>query len=494
MGFSASKVVEDYLTNTLDIFTANDFYHYLKVSGIKISKEQVVDLLHSSDLVFSLINNEFITRAGVFVGRWFSFKPTKEEIQKGHIILGHRCMPFLNPEVNPDSFVVVSHQDIIKDEACTFSMNLAMDTFSLFGEGYVLPYILNDRANTTISVSSLEYNMPTEVTLTSWSLKDISPNYQFEFGDRFLCRVVNWEDSVIELFVLKNDMKELAVSESALAREDWYSYFEKGLLDNFNRHGPVSSIEEQLALLYLECQEELCIKYCGSAEEFFKHTKKIGFSQFGVETRIWREGEEIPYIGEWNRRYADSIILSDMSMTFSPYVMDAYIENNIYEELSGEKNLETIEQLTERILPSEMRITQTERRSVLLNIEKRHAILKKEYNNFSEQPIVVVRKQILDLFTQITHLLCSIGCSGLKIEKFPQQEMIILSQLFSHIVRLLEEIQNTRTREYFPVNDVMLSVEGMEETFFDINSVLTRALEDNRSNSFVIVGSDKQNR
>ncbi len=487
MTFDYPNVVGEYLRYTQEIFTLEDFYRHIKANGIKISKEEASDLLHTSDFVFPLINNEFITRAGVFVGRWFSFRPTREEVEKGHFIIGHRCMPFVNPETSPDAIAVVSGNNIIQPVSTVYSMNLAMDTFALFGDGYVIPYVLNDNANKTIPLASVEYKIPTEVSLTSWPLERISSDHKFEYGDRILCRVINWEDSLVEMTVLKNDMKGMVVSQSALEREEWYTYFENGLLENFDRHGPSGSIEEQLALLYLEGQEELCVKNCGSAEEFLKHTKKIGFSSFGVETRIWRNGEVVPYIGEWNKSYAKDIVMADMSMTFSPYVLDAYIENHIYEELQGKKDLATIEELAAEIFPSELRMSAAERKVVLLNIEKRRAILKKGFNQFSEYPIAQVRKRILDLFSQVSRLLCAIGCSGLKIEKFPQQEMIILSQLFSHIVRLIEEVQNVFSRTHFPIDDVVLSLEGMEDTFTEIGSILNDALEFNRTKGFEIL-------
>lgn len=492
MEVDASKVIGDFLRLKQDIFTSDDFYKHLRSNGVKISKDQAKDLLRTSDFVFTLINNEYITRAGVFIGRWFSFKPSKEEIQKGQILLGHRCLPFINPETTPDAINVVTNEKLVTPESTVFSMNLAMDTFALYGEGYVIPYILNDKANDSTPLSSVQFNVPSEVKLTSWPLDKISPNRKVKYGDRILCRVVNWEMSFVEMTVLENDMNKMAVSKSALEREEWYTYFENGLLNSFDRNGPVGSIEEQLALLYLENQEELCIKNCGSAEEFLKHTKKIGFSSFGVESRIWRNGENVPYIGDWNRNYARDMVMADMSMTFSPYILDAFIEDNIHEENSGKRKPCSTEELAAKIFSSSLHMTTAERKLVLLNIEKRRDILKKNYNQFTEQPILAVRKQILELFSKVSDLLCSIGCSGLKMELFPQQEMIVLSQLYSHVVRLIEEVQNVFSRSQFPVDDVLLSLQGMEETFNDIGPVLVDALEFNRTKSFEILNSSDE--
>ena len=135
-------------------------------------------------------------------------------------------------------------------------------------------------------------------------------------------------------------------------------------------------------------------------------------------------------------------------------------------------------------------ISSTERRLVLLNIEKRNDILEKMYNQFTDYPIAQIRKRILSLFSRVSELFCEIGGSGIAAEIFPQQELVILSQLYSHVVRLLEEVENVYMRPQFPIDDVSLSLEGMEETFEDISGTLFSSLESNRFKGFEIVKND----
>ena len=149
MDFRTNNIIEDFLTQHLDVFTSDEFYRCLKMQGAKITKADARELLHISEYVFSLVNNEYVTKAGVFTGRWFSFKPSREEVENGFIIIGHRCMPFVNPDVPPDGFTVMANGNVVESGAETVSMNLAMDTFALYGEGYILPYIFNDRKSST---------------------------------------------------------------------------------------------------------------------------------------------------------------------------------------------------------------------------------------------------------------------------------------------------------------------------------------------------------
>ena len=490
--YKENNIIENYLLQQDKIFTSDDFYKFLKSEGVRMSMSDAIDILHMSDYVFPLVNDEYITRAGIFTGYVFSFKPSKEEVNKGVFLLGHRCMPFINPETAPDSISVMAHGAIIKSSSAKISMNLAMDTFSLYGEGYAIPYIFNDKKN-KLSLSSVRYSMPTEMRLTVWPLDKITEDEKFCYGDRVLCRVINWEESLVEMMRQPGQTDSLIVSNDAIEREQWYSDFENSLLASFDKLGPMNSIEEQLAYIFLENKIKLCTKNPGSVEEFLEHTTKIGFEPYGVESRIWKKGESVPYIGEWNKESIKSdFIMSQIAMTFTPRVIDAYIENLIYDNIKNKKDdsEHDFSDLVDLIFPSVFIMTQAERRLVLLNIEKRHDILKRNYNQFSDYPVAEIRKRILKLFSQVNELLGAIGHPSVKIENFPQQELAILSQLYSHVVHLLEEVENVFLRNHFPVDEVSLSLDGMEETFEDICVPLSCVLESDRKNGFEIVKND----
>ena len=75
----------------------------------------------------------------------------------------------------------------------------------------------------------------------------------------------------------------------------------------------------------------------------------------------------------------------------------------------------------------------------------------------------------------------------LPLTDFPQQELVIIVQLFGHVVRIIEEMENFYIRDRFPFDDVQMSLDGMEETFEDIKGTLSMALEDNTYKNFTIV-------
>ena len=486
MDFRTNNVIEEYLTEQLDIFTVDEFCRYLKSQGVKVTKADSKEILQVSDYTFSLVNNEYVTKAGVFTGRWFSFKPSREEVEKGYIIIGHRCIPFMNSDVPPDSISIMSDGQMIESEAKVFSMNLAMDTFALYGEGYILPYIFNDKNNKTLALSSVQYSMPQEIQLTCWPLNKIADAENFKYGDRILCRVISWSEGIVEMRALHSVLSDMVISDEAVQREEWYTYFENGLLESFDRHGPASSIEEQLSYLFLENQEELCVRSCGSTEEFLAHTSKIGFEPYGVESRIWRTGETVPYIGPWNEDYSSKALFSEMSMIFSTEIVNCYLKNRIYEAQKLKKE-QSLEELCHKVFPPAFKMTAAEFKLLLLNIEKSNAIISESYNQFAEYKIAPVRNRVVNLFSEIVSLLCAIGNSGLKLKIFPQQELVILTQLFAHSYKIIEDMEDIYSAEHFPVEDISLSLEGMEETFDDVGEILRQSLEVNTYNNIKIV-------
>ena len=305
-----------------------------------------------------------------------------------------------------------------------------------------------------------------------------------------LCRVVDWPSNTIEVQLIEKELpqnkEELQITVDDLQRERWYNYFEKGFLESFEKNGPSGSIEEQLALLFLENIDVLCVKNCGSSEEFLRHTKQIGFANYGVESRIWRTNEVVPYVGNWNNEISDELMLAEISSNFTPQIIDAYLHQNLFCK-NHLKPTKTIEEIAACIFPPSLIMNKVERTAILLNLEKRNDILNKKYLGSFDNDIAPLRERTLNLFTQVNKLMCSIGGAKLDMKKFPQSELVILTQLYGHIINIIDELENIFLRLKFPVNDVMLSLNGMEETFIEIKSVLERSKAKLFKESFKIV-------
>ena len=77
------------------------------------SAEKILEFLRNSPNVYVDTEGKFCSRAGLFTSRYFSFVPTKMEIENGYLILGHRGMPFVDPEFLPNELHVFFCGDLV---------------------------------------------------------------------------------------------------------------------------------------------------------------------------------------------------------------------------------------------------------------------------------------------------------------------------------------------------------------------------------------------
>lgn len=478
-------LIDQYLSTKLEPFTLDTFYRELRKDGVRLTKNEAAEVLFSSNMVFPLMQNEFITRSGVFTGRAFSFLPTREEVQKGYFIIGHRAMPFINPEYSPDKLSISNGKKIVKAVPIKFSMNVAMETFSLFGEGYSIPYILADHSNKTVPLASIQYSMPTEITLTAWPLSLFCHGRKFCYGDRILAKVTDWREGILDATVLYQDDAN-AISTQDIEREDWYLEVEKALFESIEKNGPASSIEEQLAYLFLEHQQELCIPNCGSMEDFFKHTKRFTFSPYGVETRIWKAGEAIPFSGKWNDDDSSSAFYFQLQQMFSVNVLDTFLQY-LCDENKRKPGSVKLSELIEKMFPFPGSLTPAEKKILEVQMEKRvQQVMKFNYVSLNKK-LPRLRKRILFLFTDVSKLIAAISLSGLKLSDLPSNELIILEQLFSHMRKIIEEMGDIILANQLPIDDINLSVDGMEETFWEVRRILSKSLDVNTYKNIKII-------
>lgn len=463
MAKNISSLLENYFKNHLIPFSGDEFRQYLLENKIRVSPEEIAGMLYNNDFVFALQNNQFITRAGTFTNRVFSFKPTLEEVNAGVFVPGHRFMPFLNPAVYPYEAAVMVQEKFVEKKTVELSTNTALDIHSLLGEGYIIPYLFDDPSNENFNIQSFQQNsLPKTLKLTGFSLQPLL-DAGFKHGDRVLCRVVDWGNSVVELTFMPWSNTS-TINAETIERNQWYKDFEDGMLRLIDKLGPCSSIEAQLSYLFLEEQSNLCIMNCGSCEEFLKYTKKIGFKPYGVESRIWKTDESIPYIGNWNKELADANKLPEIENLFNEKIYDAFIKNEIY---LTNKNPD-LDKLAREIIPSSLRVNEDELKFLLLNLKKRTSIILKNYTKFNDIEVAAIRQRLIKFFSRVRDLMCGLAVSELDLREYSSDSLIMMNQIADHVVRMIEEMEIWPYKISQQEAEINVSLDGMIETFNDI--------------------------
>lgn len=487
--------VKKILNTYRKVFSVQDLVKYLEKNGITLTQGELAQYLEQSPLVFPLEGNLYITKAGVFTGMLFSIKPTSTECDQGAFAVGSRCMPFLNSESCFDYSFFCEEHPLLETKVIKVSSDLAIDIFGQYGEEYAPQYIAADPANAFLHLEENDFQLPAEVYLTALDMSYLVEHCAFKKGDRLLCYVTDWCSGLVNIKVIHEGDDVFGTGAVARAREKWYQNLEEGLLKIFDKMGPCSSIEEQLADVFFENKKALNVPSCGSVQEYLeKYAKKVSASEyFGVETRLWKKGESVPAVGAWNMKdlemfeehfksYSEEGKWQTFSYSHPDYILDQYIFNMLFER-SKENDLNA---LLDKIYPEDYCISDSDRKALLLNLTRRHDTIQPTYNWFADQEEGPVRKKALEVYSEVSLLVFKIDRSGCSLALYPQQELVILSQLYSHITRMLEEIDSCGCSGE-EARTILSSLEGMKWNFEEIAGPLEAVLEKHHLKGFKVI-------
>ncbi len=480
MSISSEAVINQFLRTYPRPFSIKELYAMIVRTGGKMSIADCKDYVESSPFVFELHNNTYVTRAGAFTNKQFSFKPTQYEIEKKMFVPGHRCMPFASPEIVSCFLHFLFLGERLPSKVAEFDSSDAVKFFTLFGEEYASQYIASDPANDSLDLARLDFELPPKVNLTGISLEPLIKSCNFQYGDRILCKVIDWDRGGIEVLPVILHNRNLKINETDVKRQEWYEKLENYILDDFLYMGPCESIEKQLANIFFEYGDFLSCPHCGSVEELLQKSKKIGFEDYGVETRLWHKGEDVPAVGPWD---AGADIAEELpAEAWIPsldFLINTYIKDFLYQKKDDFSSL--IE--TMKLLP----LSKADKDTLQHCIDLRGAAILRRYNWFADFVTGAVRHRALKLYQKISSLINDILYHNVKLESFPQQELVIMTQLYSHLMQILESVENSPAYIKEESEAIMLSLEGMELNFDDIKPLLCAAAAEQYKKGFKVI-------
>ncbi len=475
--------ITEFLRKYLKPFSLHEISLILDALGQSFDKETIKDFLDMNDCVFCLENNLYITRAGAFTGMFFSFEPTQQELDQELFTPGDRCMPFVDDEMYVSSLKFEYNGKYLPKKIFNTDCNLARELFTFYGDEYVSQYVGTDPANENEEIGGATYELPPKLKLTGFSLKKIISDTGFRKGDRLLCRVRDWDKGIIEVFPQINHNKNLFIicGENS-DRQRWNSLLEKALLDCFDKMGPCKTIEQQLSYAFYDNRSRLCNSDCGSIHEFLKSSTKVAMELYGVETRLWRKGENVPVVGKWNNGAFSGDGEEDCTPFITPeFVIDCLIKDQLFEKVDD------VNLIIQKAVHNSMMLSEEEEKFLTLQIMSRNAILRKHYNWFADFAWGDIRHKALGLYSRVEELVLEVDGVGSQLEQFPQQELAVLAQLYSHISRILELLASGAECEDEEKNALKMSLEGMEYSFDDIRGQLRIAIDQYQAGRFRVL-------
>ena len=112
----------------------------------------------------------------------------------------------------------------------------------------------------------------------------------------------------------------------------------------------------------------------------------------------------------------------------------------------------------------------------MLHLKKRIDIVKSSYSRFTDFPLIKLRRSVLFLFNRIINLVCEVNKVNC-IEDFPQQDIIVITQILEHTVNMLDEIEEEPSRAAIDAEDMMTSLDGMTDTFEAVEVPVMQAVK-----------------
>lgn len=477
---------EVFLTNLLremeGSFPFSSFMDLLESIQANVTPQEAKQYLQDSPLVFRLDADIYTTRCGVFAGANFAIKPSKWEIDNGVLLLGTRVVPFLESEIIPAYITVIYKGKRLKNKVVNVQKSFALDLYQLVGYEYAPQFIAADPANDEYSISEKGFILPQQVKLTGFSLSPLIKE-GFKYGDRLNCKVKDWQESIIQVQpVFQSKQNPFVETAEKQDMKKWYNTLEKALLDTFEHYGPTDSIDYQLSLAFLNYSADL-MKNCsnpGSIYEYLENSKKVGFESFGIETRLWYKGHNVPVVGAWSK----SLKKTKKNNNGTAVVPDAVMANYILDMLFQKKD--NVEDLLEDVIYSRTQVPKTYLDSVIQKLKIHEKILKKDYNWFADQDKGPARHKALNLYSKTTSLIYDIDAYPNDMADFPQQQLAVLYQISKHLLVMLHSLL-FKSQEQEEIQDILTTLDGMNFHFNELKGDIQQVIKRHNYDAFEVM-------
>lgn len=464
--------VELFLRQRITTFTLRTLQQFLEKQGIVSFPDNFGSYIETHPNVFKVSKKQYLSRAGCFTGRYFAIKPTKFEIDNGILIPGDRCMPFVDPEMLPDELTFFVDNKPVETCVNEFPLAELLKHYNLYGEEYSAQYLAMDSCNADKNFAETDFMLPSVMKLTVLDMKKLYKKWNFTYGDWIRVYLMDWDEGLLVMEPrCEHKTNRFEETASEQKRAEWNKTFEKALEESLRTYGPCGSIEEQLAYVFVDNMFALTGPDCGSVEEFLSQSEKIGIIEYGVESRLWFFHEEVPAAGKWGddpetQSITEGTLYDTFNLPIPEFMLEAYIRDSLYLK---EKDSAAI---LPRIVNDCGFLNKWQEGFLLLRLHKQREQISKKYNWFADYEVGEVRHKALELYSKILTLICRLDRCPIPVQKMPQHELIVLSQLFGHTAKLISGLLFQKNLSDKELDSSRLSVEGMEFSFEDIKPAL----------------------
>jgi hypothetical protein len=313
-------------------------------------------------------------------------------------------------------------------------------------------------------------------------MRNIYRETSFVPGDRFVARTRDWKAGIFELE---------RVGKDEWSQADLYAWFEAaegGFEDSLALLGPGTSTEEQIAYAYWYGGKRMRDVPAYALEDFlYEKTDRIETVPYGIETRFWYAGKEIPD----NKDMEDVSPLPDQTMVedilfrrkipVSEFVVQSYARDALF------RNDGDIPHLINRIVPPVIHLDEGEWDLLADYISDALEEFGGTYTLFTDRGMGPIRQRAGELHTAVVDLFTRLHKGDIDSSWLPKHTFIVLSQIQGHTAGLLEDLDTDEPPPEAELEAMDNTLDSMIETYEDIKELIEDALDNFRRNNLSVV-------
>ncbi|GHV76261.1 hypothetical protein AGMMS49942_10820 [Spirochaetia bacterium] len=470
----------EFLESNRDPFTLDDalgFIRLLDFSRNPHLAEEITAFIDSQNIAFRLKPGKWLSRRGCFEPLRFVISPTRPELLNGMLIPGHRCVPFANPALMPQEYTFFFKGRQIPFSSIEGPPEEFYPYYTIFGEEYAPQYVAKDNPNNESAFNEDPYEDPPDVSIQTLDMRNLYRELAFVPGDRFVVRTRDWREGAFELEPVRKD------AWSKVDLYAWQEAAEGGFEESFKTLGPGASTEEQIAYAYWYGGKRMRDVPAYSLEDFlYEQTDRIETTAYGIETRFWFAGKEIP-----DRNGLD--VLHKESRSGGPvsdYVVQSYVWDSLY------RRDKDIGALIKRIIPPTVKMDEADREYLTEFVSELLVEFEPLYSPFKDAGMGPIRQRMGELHTAVIDLAARLHKGDINNSWLPKHTFIILSQIQSHAAGVLEELDTDTPPPPDELEAMDNSLDSMIETYEDIKELIDESMNSFRQNNLSVVKFHKQ--
>jgi hypothetical protein len=485
MTLSQEDALYEFLENVTEPFKLEDVVAFVRMIDPKKTGRlamEIASLIDYRNIAFRLGTNRWVSRRGCFEPVRFVISPTRLELLNGILIPGHRCVPFANPSLPPQDYVFYWKGSPIRKTTTEGPPDDFYPYYSIFGEEYAPQYVARDNPDNESAFNSDPYEDPPEVSIHTLDMRNIYRETAAVPGDRFVVRTLDWKIGTFELE---------RVGKEEWSQADLYAWAEAaegGFEDAFEFLGPGVSTEEQIAYAYWYGGKRMREVPAYALEDFlYEKTDKIEVAAYGIETRFWYAGKDIPDSRELekNQALSDRTPIEDMlyrkGVPISEYVIQSYVRDALFRDDCD------IPRLIERIVPLSCGLDENGMDYLAGYIGDVFEEFRDTYTLFKDKAMGPIRQRVGELHTAVIDLAARLCRGNPDPSWLPKHTFIILSQIQGHASSVLEDLDVDEAPPEAELTAMDNSLDSMIETYEDIKELIEDALDNFRKNNILVV-------